>query len=377
MTTGVVLVVPGGIDDETAPSGGNVYDQRMRDGVAAAGLDVREVAVAGAWPRPAEAARAEFARSLDSLPDGAVVLMDGLVACGVPEVVVPRAARLRLAVLVHMPLADDVGLPEDVAAELDRYERETLAAAAAVVATSTATARRLAARHGLGAVDVVPPGADRAPIAAGSATGGGLLWGSAPTPPDGEGPVPQLLCVGSVSPLKGHDVLIDALALLADLTWHCRCVGPPRDPRFIADLHGRIERFGLAGRAELVGARSWAQVGEMYAASDLVVLPSRAESYGMVVTEALARGIPVVGSDVGGVPEALGDTSAGRPGLLVAPDDPAALAVALRGWLTDAAFRHQLRSAARLRRDSLERWSVAARRMADVLRRLAVTEVAP
>lgn len=350
MTTGVVLVVPGGIDDETAPSGGNVYDRRIRDGVAAAGLDVRQIAVAGAWPRPAEAARGEFARSLDSVPDGAVVLVDGLVACGVPEVVVPRAARLRLVVLVHMPLADDVGLHGDVAAELDRCERETLAAAAVVVATSTATARRLAARHGLGAVEVVPPGADRGPLAASSASGG------------------RLLCVGSVSPLKGHDVLIDALALLADLPWHCRCVGPSRDPRFTADLHERIERLGLTDRTELVGAHTWEQVGERYAASDVVVLPSRAESYGMVVTEALARGIPVVASDVGGVPEALGDTSAGRPGLLVAPDDPAELAVALRGWLTDAALRHQLRVAARLRRDSLERWPVAARRMADVLR---------
>ncbi|WP_034271642.1 glycosyltransferase family 4 protein [Haloechinothrix halophila] len=368
MTTGVVLVVPGGIDDETAPSGGNVYDRRIRDGLAATGLDVRQIAVAGAWPRPAEAARAELALSLDSVPDGAVVLVDGLLACGVPEVVVPRAARLRLAVLVHMPLADDVGLSGDVAAELDRCERKTLAAAAAVVATSTATARRLAARHGLGAVEVVPPGADRAPLAAGSATGGGLLWGSAPTPPDGEGPVPLVLCVGSLSPLKGQDVLIDALARLADLTWHCRCVGPSRDPRFVADLHGRIERLGLTGRTEVVGAHTWEQVGEMYAACDLVVLPSRAESYGMVVTEALARGIPVVGSGVGGVPEALGDTSAGRPGLLVAPDDSAELAVALRGWLTDAALRHQLRAAARLRRDSLERWPVAARRMADVLR---------
>ncbi|MPY84089.1 MAG: glycosyltransferase [Actinophytocola sp.] len=310
-------------------------------------LGAREIAVAGAWPRPDEAARAALARALDALPDGAVVLADGLVACGVPEVVAPRAARLRLAVLVHMPLADDVGLPGDLAAELDRREAQTLAAAAMVVATSRTTARRLATRHGLDGIEVVPPGAEPAPLSATSATGD------------------RLLCVGSVSPLKGQDVLVEALATLADLPWHCRCVGPPRDPGFAADLHERIDRRGLSDRIRLVGPRT----GELYADTDLVVLPSRAESYGMVVTEALARGIPVAGSDVGGVPEALGDTAAGVPGLLVAPDDPAALAAALHGWLTDAGLRHRLQAAARLRRDALEPWPDAARRMAEVLAR--------
>ncbi|MPY79557.1 MAG: glycosyltransferase [Actinophytocola sp.] len=356
MTTDVVLVVPAGIDDETAPSGGNVYDRRMRDGLAATELGVREIAVAGAWPRPAEAARAQLARSLDGLPDGAVVLVDGLVACGVPDVVVPRAARLRLAVLVHMPLANDVSQPSDVAAELDRREGETLAAAAAVVATSQATARRLAARHGLGDVEVVAPGADRAPLSTGSAAGD------------------RLLCVGSVAPLKGQDVLVEALATLADLAWHCRCVGPPRDPVFTTDLRERMERLGLADRIRLVGPQTSEQVGEMYGDSDLVVLPSRAESYGMVVTEALAHAIPVVASNVGGVPEALGDTPDGIPGLLVTPDDPAGLAAALRSWLTDAELRHRLRTAARLRRDALEPWQTAARRMGDVL---TAMEVAP
>ncbi|MQA63767.1 MAG: glycosyltransferase, partial [Actinophytocola sp.] len=258
MTTGVVLVVPGGVEDEMAPSGGNIYDQRIRDGLASAGIGVRQIAVAGTWPQPAEAARAELARSLDSLPDGAVVLLDGLVACGVPEVVVPRVARLRLAVLVHMPLADDVGLPGDVAAELDRRERETLVAAAAVVATSEATARRLVDWHGLGSVDVVPPGVDHAPLSSGSETGS------------------EVLCVGSVAPLKGQDVLVEAMAGLADLAWHCRCVGPPRDLEFTGGLNGRIEQLGLADRIQLIGPRTRKQLAQLYADSDLLVLPSRA-----------------------------------------------------------------------------------------------------
>ena len=90
----------------------------------------------------------------------------------------------------------------------------------------------------------------------------------------------------------------------------------------------------------------------------------RGETYGMVVTEALARGLPVVASDVGGVSEALG-----HGGLLVPPDDPAALATALRGWLTDAGLRERLRRAARERRETLPSWSATTSVVAGVLSR--------
>jgi glycosyltransferase involved in cell wall biosynthesis len=99
-----------------------------------------------------------------------------------------------------------------------------------------------------------------------------------------------------------------------------------------------------------------------------MVLASRAETYGMVITEALARGLPVVASDVGGLTEALGQGAEGvRPGLLVPPDDPAALAAALRSWLGDAGLRARLRGAALERRDSLLGWSSTTSRVASVL----------
>jgi glycosyltransferase involved in cell wall biosynthesis len=88
----------------------------------------------------------------------------------------------------------------------------------------------------------------------------------------------------------------------------------------------------------------------------------------MVITEALAHGVPVVVTEVGGVNEALGDRSDGsRPGLLVPPDDPAALAAGLRAWLTDAQLRRRLREAAFRRRQSLRGWSTTAAVLADVL----------
>ena len=89
-----------------------------------------------------------------------------------------------------------------------------------------------------------------------------------------------------------------------------------------------------------LGPRTGADLDRSYAAADLMVLASRAETYGMVVTEALARGLPVVAAEVGGLTEALGHGADGiRPGLLVAPNDPGALGAALRAWLGDAGLQ--------------------------------------
>ena len=156
MTREVHVVVPAGIDDLASPSGGNRYDRRVVQGLAATGWDVRERAVPGGWPRPDATARAGLATALAAVPDGAVVLVDGLVACGVPDVVVPAARRLALVVLVHLPLGDESGAPPELAVR----EREVLAAAAAVIATSPWAARRVVALHGLdpARVTVATPG---------------------------------------------------------------------------------------------------------------------------------------------------------------------------------------------------------------------------
>jgi glycosyltransferase involved in cell wall biosynthesis len=339
----VHVVLPGDVDDATVPSGGNIYDRRVCER-----LDVRELPVEGAWPRPDDLARTRLARALDALPDGALVLADGLVACGVPEIFVPRARRLRLAVLVHMPLADETGLAPDVAAALDVRERQTLAAAAAVVTTSPWAARRLAGHHGLTAeVHVVPPGTDPAPLAGGT---------------DGAS---RLLCVASVTPLKAQDVLIEALATVEG-SWELVCAGAlSRAPAYVARVEDLLVRRGLTDRVRLAGPLTGKELDAAYAEADLVVLASRAETYGMVVAEALARGVPVLATAVGGVPDTLGPA-----GVLVPPGDAAALAGALRRWLGDPGLRDRLRAAARHRRTGLDGWDTTARRMAAVLDRL-------
>ena len=167
--------------------------------------------------------------------------------------------------------------------------------------------------------------------------------------------------MGAVVPDKGHDVLLEALAKLHDLDWRLTCVGSlVRDPAWAATLP-------RDDRVTFTGPRVGADLAAAYARADLLVLPTRRESYGMVVTEAQARGVPVVASDVGGVREALG---AGG-GLLVAPDDPGALADTLRRWLEDDLLREALRERSRARRTTLTGWDQTARSVARVLEEAA------
>jgi glycosyltransferase involved in cell wall biosynthesis len=333
----VHVVLPGDIDDPATPSGGNGYDRRVCRGLAAAGWTVREHPVPGAWPRPTPAERADLAARLATVPDNDLVLLDGLVASGAPGALAPHAARLRLAVLMHMPLADDA-------------EQAALGAAVAIVTTSEWTRRRLLDLYALPAerITVAVPGVDPASVTVASDSGG------------------RLLCVAAITPNKGHDVLVDALARLTDELWACALVGSlTRDPAFVARIEAEIVRQGLSGRVRMVGPRTGTDLADAYAVADLLVLASRGETYGMVLTEALARAVPVLVTNVGGVREALGPGE--PPGFVVPPEDPGALAGALRAWLGDAALRDRLRRTAAQRRTTLPTWAETAERVATAL----------
>jgi glycosyltransferase involved in cell wall biosynthesis len=233
-----------------------------------------------------------------------------------------------------------------------------LAAASAVVVTSTWSRDRLLRLHRLDAarVHVAEPGADPAALALGTAGGGSLL------------------CVGAVTALKGHDVLVEALGSLGSLSWDCVVAGSLEvDGSFAADLRRRARDLGIADRVTFAGPLGSDELERTYAAADLLVQPSRLETYGMAVTEALARGLPVVATDAGGLPRTLAGTDRARerardlPGLLVPVGDASALAGALRTWLTDAATRDRLRRAAVDRRSALRPWSDTALTVADAL----------
>ena len=356
--TAVHVVMPAGRDDPAKPSGGNAYDRQVCRGLTTSGWQVIEHDAPGSWPWPDPAAEQALARLIADIVDGAVVLIDGLIASTVPNILIPEADRLRLVVLVHMSLGEaPPGHP--VAAHAQTREGAVLSAVQQVITTSSWTRERLLLRYRLppDKVHVAQPGVDPAHLASGTDRGG------------------ELLCVAAVTPHKGHDILLAALATIADLPWRCLCVGTlQREPAFVEQLRNRAEAAGIADRVCFPGPQTGDDLARAYAAADVLVLASRGEAYGMVVIEALARGLPVITTAVGGLPEAVGwTTDGGRPGLLVSPVDSGALAAALRDWLTDAGLRQRLRAAARERRATLSGWDVATDRIAQVLSQAATS----
>jgi glycosyltransferase involved in cell wall biosynthesis len=346
----VHVVVPEGFDNPGQPTGGNIYDRRVCAGLAEAGWEVLVATVTAALPVPGSGARAHLARIVSAIPDGETVLIDGLIASPAAAQLLPHAGRIRMTVLLHMPLATALDTHHDASAE--RSERSVLRAAAGVVVTSEWTRRQVLTRYAIPAcrVHVARPGVDR--VAA------------PPRPVRG-----HLICVGVLGRHKGQDLLVEALAGLADRDWHCLLAGPlDRHPDFVEQLQARITRLGYGHRVRLSGVLTGAALSHAYTTADLLVAPSRAETYGMTVTEALAHGLPVMAAAVGGLPEALGSTADGtRPGQLIPPGDPAALAAALGEWLDNERHRHRLRAAARQRRPALCGWEQTVQEIANAL----------
>jgi glycosyltransferase involved in cell wall biosynthesis len=346
----VHVVAPEGFDDPGRPTGGNIYDRRVCAGLAEAGWDVLVTTVAGAWPVPSLGARADLARLVSAIPDDAAVLIDGLIASPAAAQLLPHTGRVRMTVLLHMPLATALDTHHDASAQ--HSERAVLRAATGVVVTSEWTRQQVLARYAVPAhrVHVARPGADRVVAPARPVRG-------------------HLICVGVLGREKGQDVLVEALAGLAERDWHCVLAGPlDRDPDFVDQLQTRITRLGYGHRIRLTGVLTGAALSHTYTTADLLVAPSRSETYGMAVTEALAHGLPVIAAAVGGLPEALGSTADGtRPGQLVPPGDPAALAAALGDWLGDERHRRRLRAAARQRRSTLRGWEQTTQEIAKAL----------
>lgn len=353
----VYFVVPDMIDDPGRVSGGNVYDQHLRDGLRGDRWDVRMRLVADDLEGHAAEVFAE-------LPDGALTLVDGLVAVRESTVLREHSNRLHIVVLAHMiasatpgAIADGTGTGSGTPT-VDR-EREALRSAKRVIATSEWTRAELISRDfaDAGTVVVARPGTEPAPATVASRSGG------------------RLLCVGVVAPHKGQDLLVRALAQLTDLAgWTCTLVGSRgADPQFVDELAHSIRLHQLPDRATFTGVLAAPAMQAEYSRADLVIVPSRTESFGMVVAEALARGIPVVAARVGGVPEA---TSGSAAAILIPPEDPWALEVVLRHWLANPARRRELQTAAMEARALTRPWCTAVTVVAETLVELARSSLA-
>nr|WP_145545734.1 glycosyltransferase family 4 protein [Variovorax boronicumulans] len=343
-----VFLVPG---DARARTGGTLYDQRIADGLRALGWQVDWCSPGDGFPWPDAAARAQAAACVEALPDGALVVADGLAFGALPQLVERHAARLRWVALVHHPLALESGLSAQAQVLLEASERRALACARQVLVTSPATASALQAYAVPAArIAVVVPGTDPAAPARGSAQG------------------LSLLCVATVTPRKAHALLLQALAALRDRTWHLHCVGSlERDADNAAAAQALARSLGLADRVTWHGEVDAQPLQALYAQADLFVLPSLYEGYGMAFAEGLAHGLPVLGCAAGAVPGTVPATA----GVLVPPGDGPALQAALQALLDDVPRRRALAAGARSAGQRLPRWEQSAARFAAVLEAVA------
>jgi glycosyltransferase involved in cell wall biosynthesis len=335
----LAFAVPG---DLATPTGGYGYDRRIIEELRQLGWQVDVADIGDAFPFPSVAQRENALAILSTVPAGCPTIIDGLAFGALPEAGGLRC-RNPLIALVHQPLALDSGLDAKQADDFRESERAALAAAARVVVTSEATARIVISDYGVPAqrISVVRPGNDPVSPARGSDDG-----------------VVRLLSIGSVVPGKGYDLLIEAVATLADMPWRLTIAGDrTRNSTASAQLDMDIEAYGLGDRVAVLGAVQPECINELFLASDVFVLASRFEGYGMALAEAISHGLPVVSTRAGAIP----DTVPAGTGLLVPSDDAAALAQALRRLIGDPAERQRLATNARAAALQLPTWQDSAR----------------
>ncbi|UJW77419.1 glycosyltransferase family 4 protein [Rhizobium sp. SL42] len=309
MRRSLTFAYPGALDLNT---GGYAYDRRVIEKLRASGWEVELLGLGDGFPFPSAQTLAIAERQLSALMDDQLLLIDGLAYGVLDGWARQHAQRLNIVALVHHPLALETGLNERRQQTLRASETAALSAARHVIVTSHATARELVNRYGVAEADITValPGTDRAP------------------PAKGDGEPPRIVSIGTLSPRKGHDVLIAALKANEDLAWQARIVGNRHlDPNTAKTLEEQIETLGLSDRITLVGECDDSRLE--LAKADIFALASRYEGYGMVFAEALSQGLPIVACHAGAVPDVVPDDA----GILVAVDDVAAFATALRRLL--------------------------------------------
>lgn len=337
------FAIPG---DITTLTGGYIYERRLLEGLAARGHDMQHLVLPASFPDPSDAEMAESVAALAALPADRPLILDGLVF-GAIDTAGLAQVRAPIVAMVHHPLALESGLDAARRDHLFRTEYDNLRLVRHVLVPSPHTARILTDRYDVPpeAITVARPGvipARRAP---------------APTQP------PLILSVGILHPRKGHDVLIDALARLADLDWRAVIVGNPWDRAHALALRALLADSPVAGRVELAGLVTQDRLESLYAEATVFALATRYEGHGIVFDEALLRGLPVVSCATGAVP----DTVPGPAGLLVPPEDADAFAQALRRMLTDAPLRHACARAAARVGAALPGWDHTAQTASGVL----------
>ena len=347
------FVIPGDLDTLT---GGYIYDKYILDGLSGRGRDVKCELLANTFPFPRSNDLEEASQKIGKISDGSIVIIDGLALAPLAESVENHSKRLVVVGLVHHPLAEETGLTVAQKSEFEIRERRALGACTHVIVTSSTTAATLTRDYGVPRknIDVIEPGVGEMPISVGSGTSS-----------------LSLLCVGTLTPRKGHKVLLTALASLRMFPWTLTCVGDlGRDKQTSVCVQNYAAKLGILNRTCFVGTLSTSKMGGVFRCTDLFVSASYYEGYGMAIAEALASGIPVVATGVGAVPVTVPE----KAGLLVPAGDSRALASALRRFFYEPRLRYRLKGGARGCRLVRRSWSTVVDCMEETLTNLTKNE---
>ena len=251
----------------------------------------------------------------------------------------------------------------------EQAEAEIISCADAICVSCSEEERQFRRLYGdpRGRIEVVAPGVEHAFFAPGDRAG---ARHALDLPAD----VPVLLFVGRIQPLKGPDVAVRALAEMRRPDALLLIVGGAsglEGDDEMHRLHGLMDRLGVRNQVRFVPPQAHHILSTYYRAADVVLVPSRSESFGLVALEASACGIPVVASAVGGL---LTLVDHGQSGFLVPERDPAVFAKYVNSLLDDpaAAAAMGARGAIRARRYT---WSLAAARLRRVYADLTVREL--
>lgn len=339
-----VFAVPG---DITTKTGGYIYDAELVAGLRRAGWQITLVELPEGFPVPDTEVMDRSFASLAEVDGQGPMIIDGL-AFGAMDTGRLAALQSPLVPLVHHPIGWEPGLPPDLASDMVQREAANLALARHVLVPSPHTAAALTSAFAVAEEDltIAIPGVSRPKAHA-----------SVPADP------PLILSVGILTPRKGHDVLLKALARVQDLDWQAQIIGRVHEEDHAADLGGLITELGLESRVALRGLVSEDALATAYGAASIFALATRYEGYGMVFAEALVRGLPIVTCATGAVP----DTVPVGAGMLVPAEDDAGFAEVLRRMLTEPETRRAHGEAARQAGASLPGWDDTAALVSGVL----------
>lgn len=337
------FAIPGDIETKT---GGYIYERMLLLALRAQGRAVDHLILPASFPDPSPDEMAQAVAQMAAVPPDRPLIIDGLVF-GAVETAGLATVAAPIVAMIHHPLALETGLSPARAALLRQREAANLALAAQVVVPSPHTAAILQAEYGVapGRIRVALPGF------------------AAPDPLRLPSQPPLILSVGILAPRKGHDILLRALALLADMDWQAVIVGAPHFPDTAHELQALCTALGLDGRVRFTGLIDGAEVRDHYRRATIFALATRYEGYGIVLGEALLHGLPIVSCAVGAVPQ----TVPAGAGLLVPPDDPARFADALRRLLADPALRARMAAVSERAGHALPGWDDTARIMGAAL----------